>query len=61
MPKVYLRVIGPNSFEWVNNLKEATAENEKSAKVTLTQLRSAELVEVPQPRGDPSKWVICCG
>jgi hypothetical protein len=58
MPKVYLRATGLNGFEWVKDMKNATADYKKSANVTLKQLRSAKLVEVAQLRQMRSKWVI---
>ena len=58
MPRVYLRATGPNKFEWVKNLKKATADYKKAATVTLKQLRRAKLVEVPDPHLMKSKWVI---
>ncbi len=58
MPKLYLRATGPNTFEWVKSLKKATADYRKPAMVTLKQLRSAKLIEVPHLHLMKSKWVI---
>lgn len=58
MPKLYLRATGPNTFEWVKSLKKATADYRKPAMVTLKQLRSAKLIEVPDLHLMNSKWVI---
>lgn len=58
MPKVYLRATGPSSFEWVRSLKKATADYRRAAMVTLKQLKSARLTEIPDRRLMKSKWVI---
>jgi len=61
MSKEYLRATGPESFQWVERLEEATTDDKQSANATLKQLKNAELVEVPRPAGMASKWAIVRG
>jgi protein involved in temperature-dependent protein secretion len=51
---------GPNSFEWVDSLEEATAVKDKeAAEATQKRFEDTELVEIPPKHpNEQSKWVI---
>jgi hypothetical protein len=58
MPKMYVKAIGPNSFEFVSNIKDATADDRAAVDKSVMVFHSAEPIKVERPPQIGEKWAI---